>query len=77
MVGKTAYLIQGVLDADIVDNLALAVPQSRHKYVVPKNRSIRFILPKIHRSIRPLMDERVGGFPFVRRLGGLSTAHDI
>ena len=41
---RNTYLVKGVLDADVVDDLALAVPEGCHKDVIPEDRPVSLIL---------------------------------
>lgn len=43
-----------MLDADIVYDLALAVPQRGHEYMVPEHSSVRLVLSKVHRCVGAL-----------------------
>lgn len=43
-----------MLDANIINDLALVVPQRGHEHMVPEHRPVRFVLSKIHRRVRAL-----------------------
>lgn len=51
---RKTHLVEGVLDANVIDDLALAVPEGCHKNVIPENRAVGLILSQVHRGIRPL-----------------------
>lgn len=53
------HLVEGVLYADVVDDLALAVPEGRHKNVIPEHRTVGLVLSQMHRGIRPLSKIKV------------------
>lgn len=51
---RNKYLVKGVLDANVVNDLALAVPEGCHKDMIPEDRPVGLVLAQVHRGIRPL-----------------------